>query len=193
MKWSSLIPCVTSQPNRPRISAERAAIHCRAPDLQVKSKSERRTLIIMHQQHLKNGTNTTKAVLTLAALLTISSLSSPAAAQTRCDASVAIGHIKRLELPSGGVALVRAGGATLANPTSLTPVCPMDDIRISGAAVAHVEIYGATPVAVRSFSPWRPLRPRANTNMRQNILARLLTNPVDFPAGFYVFGGWNGF
>jgi hypothetical protein len=109
--------------------------------------------------------------LCLVVLTTFTALPTQIAAQTRCDASVAIGHIKRLELPSGGVALVRASGATLANPTSLTPVCPMDDIRISGAAVAHVEIYGATPVAVRSFSPWRPLRPRANTNMRQNILA----------------------
>jgi hypothetical protein len=118
----------------------------------------------------KRRTHVSLFVLMLA--LTVSTLlPSYVSAQTRCDASVAVGHIKRLDVSGGGVTLVRVGGATLTNPPSLTPVCALDDIRTSGAAIAHVEVYGATPVAVRSFSPWKPLRARSNANMRANVWA----------------------
>jgi hypothetical protein len=94
-----------------------------------------------------------------------------AAAQSRCDASTAVGHIKRLEGPRGSVVIARVGGAKVADPPSLTPICPLDDIKTTGTAVAYVDVYGASPVTVRSFSPWTPLRPRNAANMRQNIWA----------------------
>ena len=112
-----------------------------------------------------------KFLLVAILLATLAAAPSNIAAQTRCDASTAIGHIKRVEGPRRGVVITRAGGGTLADPPSLTYVCPLDDIKIIGAAVAHVQIYGSTPLAVRSFSPWKPVRARSNGNMRQNIWA----------------------
>jgi hypothetical protein len=107
------------------------------------------------------------------AIIVLSSVPKSVVAQARCDASAALGHIKRLEGPRGGVVIVRAGGGgpRVTDPPSLTPVCALDDIRTSGAAIAFVEVYGAAPVTVRSFSPWTPLRPRGSANMRQNVWA----------------------
>lgn len=107
----------------------------------------------------------------LLSCLTIAALPCAAGAQTRCDSSKALGHVKRLEGPREGVVILRVGGGRLVGPVPLTPVCPMDDIKATGTSVAHIEVYGATPVVVRSSSPWRPLRPRASSNMLNNAWA----------------------
>ena len=125
----------------------------------------------MCQKILISAAERARCTYRAAILLALAFLPTPLAAQTRCDSSVAIGHIKRLEGPRDGVVILRAGGAREVNPAALTPVCPMDDIKTTGTAIAYVELRGAAPVIIRSFSPWKPLRPRTNANMGQNIWA----------------------